>query len=106
MKKLPYTPNSQIRSSLRQLFLRSRERASALKRDQYMCQKCGGKQSKAKGKEFKVEVHHKENICNWPALFEAVREYLLCDPELMETLCPSCHKKAEIIEDDTKTKAL
>jgi len=92
-KKLPHTPNSQIRSSLRQLFLRSRERASAIKRDKYTCQTCGAKQSKAKGRECKVEVHHLEHIVNWDKLFEAVREYLLCDPELLQVLCVECHKK-------------
>ena len=96
-KRLPYTPNSQIRSALRRLFLRSRERAAAIKRDSYTCQKCGGKQSRAKGKEFYVECHHKEGVCNWEALFAAIREYLLCDPENMETLCKDCHKIKEIL---------
>ncbi len=92
-KKLPHTPNSQIRSTLRRLFLRSRERASRLKQDQYTCQCCGVKQSRAKGKEVYVEVHHKEGVANWDKIFEVVREYLLCDPELMETLCKECHQK-------------
>jgi predicted HNH restriction endonuclease len=94
-KKLPYTPNSRIRSALRQLFLRSRERASALKRDKYTCRCCTKKQSRSKGKEVYVEVHHLEGICNWDALFEAVRRYLLCDPELLITLCEECHKIGE-----------
>ena len=93
MKKLPYTPNSRIRSALRMLFLRSRERAQALKRDKYTCQKCKVKQSKAKGKEFYVEVHHKKGICNWEALFKAIRKYLLCNPKHLKTLCGKCHKK-------------
>lgn len=93
-KKLPYTPNSRIRSTLRQLFLRSRERNLAIKRDNYTCQECGAKQSKAKGKEVEVEVHHKgeDGVKNWAKLFEAVREYLLCDPEYLEVLCKTCHK--------------
>jgi predicted HNH restriction endonuclease len=94
-KRLPYTPNSRIRSVLRQLFLRSRERAAALKRDKYTCRCCSVKQSKAKGKEVKVEVHHLAGVCNWDALFESVRRYLLCDPELLATLCEKCHKVAE-----------
>ena len=92
-KKLPYTPNSRIRSALRRLFLRSRERAQALKRDGYTCQKCKRKQSKAKGKEFYVECHHLEGVCNWTALFKAIRKYLLCNPKYMITLCKKCHKK-------------
>jgi len=92
-KRLEYTPNSKIRANLRQLFLRSRERGNAIKRDKYTCQCCGRKQSKAIGKEFKVQVHHKEGILNWDKLFLAVREYLLCNPDLLETLCEECHGK-------------
>ena len=94
-KKLPYTPNSQIRSALRNLWLRSRERSRALKRDNYSCVRCGVKQSKAKGREIEVEVHHKEGVTNWDELFFAIKEFLLCDPEDMETLCKDCHKKGE-----------
>jgi 5-methylcytosine-specific restriction endonuclease McrA len=93
MKRQPNTPNSAIRSALRRLFLRSRERAAAIKRDQYTCQCCGVKQSKAKGREVSVEVHHVDGVTNWPALFEAVRLYLLCDPEKLQTLCKECHDK-------------
>ncbi len=92
-KKLPYTPNSRIKSSLRQLFLRSRERAVALKRDGNTCQKCGAKASVAKGREVKVQVHHKEGIENWAEIYKVVREYLLVDPEGMECLCTECHKE-------------
>ncbi len=95
-KKLPYTTNSRIRSALRRLFLRSRERAAALKRDGYTCQICGRKQSRAKGKEFYVEEHHRKGVLNWEALFEAVRKYLLCDPKHLETLCEKCHKEKEL----------
>ena len=94
-KKLFYTPNSQIRSALRNLWLRSRERSRALKRDNYSCVRCGVKQSKAKGREIEVEVHHKEGVTNWDELFFAIKEFLLCDPEDMETLCKDCHKKEE-----------
>jgi len=94
-KKQPHTTNTQIRSALRRLFLRSRERAKRLKDDSYCCQVCGVKQSRAKGKEVYVEVHHKEGVCNWNELFKAIREFLLCDPDLMETLCKECHKEKE-----------
>lgn len=92
-KKLTYTPNSKIKAALRMLFLRSRERAAALKRDKYTCQCCGVKQSRIKGKEVYVEVHHKQHILNWQKVYDAVREYILCDPENMETLCKQCHKE-------------
>jgi hypothetical protein len=79
MKKSLRTPKSQIRSALRRLFLRSRERATAIKRDKYT---------------FYVEVHHRKGIMNWEILFEIVYLYLLCHPDDMETLCKKCHKEA------------
>ncbi len=91
----PITPRSQVRSALRRLWLRSNERAAALKRDGYSCQDCGIKQSKAKGREVKVEVHHVEGILNWDRLFEYIASHLLCDPKYLETLCKECHAKHE-----------
>ena len=102
MAKSKSTPKSRIRASLRQLWLRSRERANALKRDGYTCQKCGRKQSKAKGKEFKVEVHHKVGIANWDKIIESVYKYLLCDVEHLETLCKTCHKDEPVPKRNTK----
>lgn len=87
------TPRSRVKNSLRQLWLRSRERASAIKRDKYTCQKCGKKQSHAKGKELKVQVHHKKGIGNWEAVIDAIYTYVLCDPASLETLCEECHKE-------------
>ena len=92
-KKLEYTPRSRVRAALRALWLRSRERAAAIKRDSYTCQCCGRKQSKAKGKEFAVQVHHKEGIANWEYLIDEVYEHLLCHPDNLITICPECHKK-------------
>ena len=92
-KRLLHTPNSKIRASLRMLFLRSRERSSAIKRDKYTCQCCGIKQSKAKGKEVFVEVHHRKGVMNWAVLFDAVRQYMLCNPEMLQTLCKKCHEE-------------
>ena len=90
-KKLAYTPRSRIRSALRQLWLRSRERAAALKRDKYTCQTCGRKQTKIKGKEFSVQVHHLKGIANWEGLIDEVYMKLLCDPKHLETICKECH---------------
>jgi predicted HNH restriction endonuclease len=101
-RKLPYTPNSAIRAALRRLFLRSRERASALKRDGYKCRCCTAKQSRAKGKEVYVEVHHQDGVLNWDLLFQLVREYLLCHPEKLETLCEKCHEKKEWVKEVMK----
>jgi len=94
-KRLPYTPNSRIRAALRQLWLRSRERAAAMKAQGYTCQECGIKQSKAKGKEIYVEAHHCDGVENWDALFDAVRKYLLCDPKYIRVLCRDCHKEVD-----------
>lgn len=94
-KKLPYTPNGIVKSALRQIWMRSRERATALKRDKYTCQECGVKQSVAKGKEKKVEVHHKDDI-NWQEMMDMIRKNLLVSPERLITLCPNCHDKKNI----------
>jgi 5-methylcytosine-specific restriction endonuclease McrA len=72
--------------------LRSRERASAIKRDNYTCRCCGAKQSKAKGREVYVEVHHVGGI-EWEQLINEVYRVLLVDPANLETLCKSCHSK-------------
>lgn len=90
-RKDDMTPRSKVRQALRQLSLRSRERAAALKRDKYTCQKCGVKQSKAKGKEISVEVHHKRGIGNWEAVIDMIYKEILCDPQFMEVLCAECH---------------
>ncbi len=88
-KKSLHTPRSRIRSALRQVFLRSRERAAVLKEASYTCS-CGLKQSKAKGREASVQVHHKSGIDNWDVIIDAVYEKLL-NKEDMEVLCKTCH---------------
>lgn len=91
-RKLPYTPNSQIRSALRILWLRSRERAACLKAHGNCCASCGVKASVAKGREVKLDVHHKSGrIGNWQKIFDVIREELLCSPENLMPLCEKCH---------------
>jgi 5-methylcytosine-specific restriction endonuclease McrA len=92
-KRMQHTPSSQIRTALRKLWLRSRERQAALKRDKYTCCECGAKQSKAKGKEIAVEVHHIDGITKWAEIESTIRIFLLVDPEYLKTLCKSCHEK-------------
>ena len=94
MKKRPATPKSQIRSALRKLWMRSRERTGTLKRDKYTCQECGKKQSRAKGREVAVVVHHLDGI-SWDGLIELVARRLLQDPGKLTTLCVPCHEEAE-----------
>jgi predicted HNH restriction endonuclease len=90
LMKKPITPKSQIRSALRRIFLRSRERAEVLKQAGYCCAKCGAKQSRAKGREVYVECHHQPGV-DWAGLLELVRERLLAGP--MVVLCKDCHKE-------------
>ena len=91
-KRLSTTPRSRVRACLRRLWLRSRERAAALKRDGYSCRGCNKKQSRAKGKEIYVEVHHIDGI-KWEQLIDMVYEMLLCNPDSLITMCEDCHKK-------------
>lgn len=94
-KRLPHTPKSKILASTRRLFLRSRERQTALKRDRYSCCRCGAKQSRAKGREVYVEVHHKRAEFNkrFAELEAKIRELILVSPDELETLCVKCHDK-------------
>ena len=93
-KKLLTTPRSKVRAALRQLWLRSRERQAALKRDGYTCQNCGVKQSRAKGREVYVEVHH-DNIgvgINWEKVIDLIYNEILVSPSMLITMCTECHK--------------
>jgi len=85
------TTDGKIRSALRRLWLRSRERSEALKKAQYSCHDCGVKQSRKKGHEQKVEVHHIDGILNWQEIIKNIRKNLLNDN--LEVLCPECHSK-------------
>lgn len=87
------TPKARVVSALRKLWLWSNERNAAIKRDKYTCVKCGSKQCKVAGQEFKVQVHHKKGIANWDKVYKVVMEEILCDPEHLETLCKPCHDK-------------
>ena len=89
-RKLPYTPASRISHYIRLCWLRSRERHKVLKEAKYTCCQCHRKQSKAKGKKLKVEVHHKKKI-DWKKIVEYVRKEVLDKPQ--EVLCVDCHKE-------------
>jgi len=91
-KRSPYTPLSKIKQALRTVWLRSRERAQALKNAGYCCEECGIKQSRAKGKEVFVEVHHRDGI-DWEGLLSDIRKRLLPDPSRLKVLCHACHEK-------------
>ena len=89
-RKLARTPRSRVTAALRQLWLRSRERAAAIKRESGCCEVCGDKQSKAKGKEVILEVHHRNGI-QWKEIVDLIYEQLLCHPDKLEVLCSRCH---------------
>ena len=89
-KKKPKTPRSRVKNALRQLWLRSRERAKAKKDSGYKCTECGVKQSMAKGKVVKLQVHHLTEI-QWEELIDLVYERLLDVPQV--PLCVPCHEK-------------
>jgi hypothetical protein len=88
------TSKTHIVRGLRQIWLRSTERGDALRATKYCCASCGVKQSKKKGHEKKVVVHHKEGVLNWDEIIECIRKNLLCSPDKLEVLCPDCHNKA------------
>lgn len=104
-KKKPNTPRSRVKAALRQVWLRSRERAAALKRESNTCQCCKRKASKAKGKEFKVEVHHLDGILNWDKILTLIYDQLLCDPSHLEVLCKECHLEKHEKEKEIKAPA-
>ena len=82
-KKLPYTPSGTITHVLRMMWLRSRERSQALKNMDNRCCLCNTKQTAAKGKEVKLEVHHIKDFSEHPELE--------LDPDNLTTLCSKCH---------------
>ena len=91
IKKLPRTPRSQVRAALRRLFLRSRERTAAIKREKNTCELCGKKSSVAKGREVKINVHHKDGI-DWDRIIDLVIERILHEQSRLQVVCVDCHK--------------
>lgn len=93
-KKSLTMTRSRIRQCLRLLWMKSPERAAALKRDNYTCQfpGCNKKQSKAKGREIKVQVHHKDGIMDWDEIIDFIlASGLFCGPEHLITYCEEHH---------------
>lgn len=88
-KKLT-TPRSRVRSALRQCWLRSRERAAAIKRENGCCEVCGKKQSAAKGREVKLEIHHTDGV-EWDKILDYIYRHLLVSPDKLTVLCTDCH---------------
>jgi predicted HNH restriction endonuclease len=89
-KKKSETPRSRIKNAIRKLWLRSRERAKALKDSGHKCVDCGAKKSVAKGREVRLEVHHEPKI-DWSGIVQLIFDRVLNVPQV--PLCKSCHKK-------------
>ena len=94
-KNTRQTPDGVIRNALRRLWMMSRERSCALRRESYCCEHCGVKNSRAKGKEVRVIVHHKKLI-DWKLVFAVLRDELIPDPDELICLCDDCHKAEHI----------
>lgn len=90
-RKMLTTPRSKIKNAIRQVFLRSRERAAALKSTGYKCSRCGIKASSAKGRVVKLQVHHIGGI-DWDGVIDLIIDRVLAVP--MEPLCVACHEDA------------
>lgn len=104
-RKLPTTPRSRVRAALSQLFLRSRERAAAIKRTGNRCESCGAKfrpKATTNGPECRVTVHHLEGGAI-DEVMDLIFKRLLCDPARLKPLCGSCHD-AEPGHNDSKRK--
>lgn len=92
--KKPITPPSRIRSVLRQrIWLYSRERAEALKRDGRRCRACGSKEQ--------LEVHHLDGS-GIDEIVELIYQRLLCSPDRLICLCSECHRAAGDQPEDYK----
>ena len=90
-RKQANTPRSRIRSAIRQLWMKSRERAKVLKNSGYCCVQCGLKQSRAKGKEVSIQVHHVGGISIWEEVIDLIAKNILETEQV--PLCKDCHKK-------------
>ena len=85
------TPRSRIVNGIRLVWMRSRERIAALKKTSYCCTDCGIKQSAAKGREVKLQVHHEPPIDKaWKEIVDMIAERILQSEQV--PLCKPCHK--------------
>lgn len=89
-RKKPNTPRSRVTAALRQLWLRSRERAKVIKDGDRRCSDCGIKASMAKGREVKLEVHH-DPLIDWSGIVDLIFDRILNVPQV--PLCKPCHKE-------------
>jgi hypothetical protein len=91
-KKKPQTETARyrIKSVLQRLWMWSPERRNRLKFDNYQCVQCKAKQSKAKGKEVSLNVHHIKET-DWKRIQDVIYEELFVSLDKLECLCKDCH---------------
>jgi len=86
------TPDTMLRSWLRRwVWSKCCEKSYTNRREGYCCEHCGVKNSRAKGKEVRVIVHH-QKLINWDKIFKVLRRELLVSPNQLTCLCDECHK--------------
>lgn len=90
-KKQPDTPRGRIRSTVRRLWLTSRERDAAIKRSGNKCECCGALSKTRKGGEATLEVHHRDGI-EWEKVIDYIKRNVLQHPDRFDVLCTECHK--------------
>jgi predicted HNH restriction endonuclease len=88
-----------VKSAIRRLWLQSRERAKVLREHKYCCEKCSIKQSRAKGREVYIEVHHDPEI-DWDGVVDLIFERVLNPPQY--PLCKNCHRKIHNVEENNE----
>lgn len=65
----------------------------ALRRSGYRCERCGVKQSKAKGNVVVIDVHHKRPIGRWmDIIITLIVKFILTNPDNLECICHKCHE--------------
>lgn len=99
-RKKPTTPRSRIKNAIRMVWLRSRERAAAIKREKNTCQRCGAKGSVKKSHEVAIQVHHIDGI-DWDGVVDLVIARVLPSPERLEVICKNCHANEHNNKEET-----
>jgi hypothetical protein len=83
------TPRSQVKSGMRNIWMRSRERGTAMKLAKRACSCCGAKKVVATP-DVRLEVYH-DNGINWDGVVDLFFERVLQRPEDYTVLCKECH---------------
>lgn len=98
-RRLLTTPRSRVRAMLSQIFLRSRERAAAVKRESGCCQRCKAKgrpKATRNGPQVSLQVHHLDGG-GIDEIMDLIFTRLLCSPDRLKVLCAPCHDAHEHI---------